>query len=214
MAARNAGVSGIAVTAAAFGIFAAYAGIRDVPVLEGLRAVLRGEDPSSLSRSSGAGYAGPVGAGSSSSTASSAGGATFTGPVSIGQTTVVTVGPVTGGIRVNKAIADNVRSLIVAAAAAGVRLEGSGWRSTSTQRALRLAHGYPSDSTPSGSGGRLPVARPGTSRHEAGLAIDFRVGNRSVRRSDAAFRWLEANAAKYGLRNLPSEPWHWSVDGK
>jgi hypothetical protein len=25
---------------------------------------------------------------------------------------------------------------------------------------------------------------------------------------------LRANAANYGLYNLPSEPWHWSVSGE
>ena len=32
-------------------------------------------------------------------------------------------------------------------------------------------------------------------------------------RANPAYRWLAAHAAKYGLYNLPSEPWHWSVNG-
>ena len=27
------------------------------------------------------------------------------------------------------------------------------------------------------------------------------------------FRWLKRNAHRFGLYNLPSEPWHWSTNG-
>lgn len=50
--------------------------------------------------------------------------------------------------------------------------------------------------------------------HERGLAIDFTIdGSIISSRNSAAFRWMAANAAHYGLYNLPSEPWHWSVNG-
>ena len=50
--------------------------------------------------------------------------------------------------------------------------------------------------------------------HERGLAVDLTVGGRAITsRSSPAFRWLAANAARYGFFNLPSEPWHWSVNG-
>jgi LAS superfamily LD-carboxypeptidase LdcB len=59
-----------------------------------------------------------------------------------------------------------------------------------------------------------PTARPGTSLHEQGLAIDFTCdGGSVVDYGDVCWNWLEANANSYGLYNLPSEPWHWSVDG-
>ena len=46
--------------------------------------------------------------------------------------------------------------------------------------------------------------------HERGLAIDFA----NCRTHDTrAFRWLDANAARFGFKNLPSEPWHWSTNG-
>jgi D-alanyl-D-alanine carboxypeptidase len=50
--------------------------------------------------------------------------------------------------------------------------------------------------------------------HEQGLAIDF-TWNGSVisSHSSPAFQWLAAHAGRYGLYNLPSEPWHWSVNG-
>ena len=56
-----------------------------------------------------------------------------------------------------------------------------------------------------------PTARPGSSQHQLGLAIDF--ANCS-NRSTACYHWLAANAARYGYYNLPSEPWHWSTSGR
>ena len=50
--------------------------------------------------------------------------------------------------------------------------------------------------------------------HEQGLAIDFTYDGRLIQsRSNAGYQWLDANAATYGFYNLPSEPWHWSVNG-
>jgi LAS superfamily LD-carboxypeptidase LdcB len=56
-----------------------------------------------------------------------------------------------------------------------------------------------------------PTAIPGRSRHERGLALDFNSKGKSLTASD--FSWLKANAGRYGLKNLPSERWHWSTDG-
>ena len=49
---------------------------------------------------------------------------------------------------------------------------------------------------------------------EQGLAIDF-IANGSLisSHSDPGYQWLSAHAATYGFYNLPSEPWHWSVNG-
>jgi D-alanyl-D-alanine carboxypeptidase len=50
--------------------------------------------------------------------------------------------------------------------------------------------------------------------HERGLAVDLTVGGRAITtRSSPAFRWLADNASRFGFFNLPSEPWHWSVNG-
>jgi D-alanyl-D-alanine carboxypeptidase len=50
--------------------------------------------------------------------------------------------------------------------------------------------------------------------HEQGLAIDFSADGGFIEsRSDPAFRWLAANAGRFGFANLPSEPWHWSTTG-
>ena len=59
-----------------------------------------------------------------------------------------------------------------------------------------------------------PVARPGRSMHEQGLAIDFTGGRRSHPEPiHPAFSWLADNAERFGFYNLPSEPWHWSTTG-
>ena len=61
------------------------------------------------------------------------------------------------------------------------------------------------------------TARPGSSMHERGLAIDFyrrlSGGGAGEIAGTRAFRWLSRNAKTYGLYNLPSEPWHWSTTG-
>ena len=39
------------------------------------------------------------------------------------------------------------------------------------------------------------------------------LGSSITSRSDPAFLWLRNNASRFGLYNLPSEPWHWSTNG-
>jgi LAS superfamily LD-carboxypeptidase LdcB len=115
-------------------------------------------------------------------------------------------------IRVDASIADNVERLIRDARAAGISLNGSGYRSSMQQAQLRIKNRCTcrdrSDCC------SPPTAPVGKSQHEVGLAIDFTTGGRSVQSNTAAYRWLVANAAKYGLINLPGEPWHWSTTGK
>ncbi len=122
-----------------------------------------------------------------------------------------------GGIYVHKSIAGNVRNLLNAATAAGFNLRGGGYRDPAAQIATRRANCGPtyydiyekpsSQCTP-------PTARPGRSMHERGMAIDFTSSGRLITsRSDPAFVWLRNNASRFGLYNLPSEPWHWSTNG-
>jgi hypothetical protein len=133
-----------------------------------------------------------------------AGGVPVAGPVPL--TTV-------RGITVHTSIAGQLDSLIGAAQADGLSLSGSGYRNPQQQIELRRQHcgtsQYAIYEMPS-SQCSPPTARPGTSMHEVGLAVDF--ANCSSR-SSACFQWLSANAATYGFFNLPSEPWHWSIDG-
>ena len=142
--------------------------------------------------------------------ASSGGGST----VSItGSGSIVSV----RGIQVHKSIAQQTAALLTAAENDGISLSGGGYRSSQGQIQTRRNNcgtsNYavyqmpPSQCSP-------PTARPGTSMHERGLAIDFTYQGRIINsRSSPAFQWMKANAASYGFYNLPSEPWHWSVNG-
>lgn len=117
------------------------------------------------------------------------------------------------GITVNCAVSTQVTNMVNAARAAGVPLAGSGYRDPQRQIELRRAHcgsSYYAIYQMSPSACRPPTARPGSSQHEVGLAIDF--SNCSYR-STACYRWLAGNAASFGFYNLPSEPWHWSTTG-
>lgn len=121
------------------------------------------------------------------------------------------------GIRVHESIGAQLEALLAAAEEQGIRLGGGGLRSTDEQIALRIAHcgsdPYAIWEKPAGECSP-PTAIPGTSLHELGLAVDFTVGGRPISsQRDPAFQWLAANAPRFGFHNLPSEPWHWSVDG-
>lgn len=123
-----------------------------------------------------------------------------------------------GSITVATSITGSLRSLIDAASAAGIVLCGGGYRSAAAQIDLRRAHCGTSDyaiyQMPS-SQCSPPTAPPGLSLHERGLAVDFTCNGGGVisSRSSPCFRWLAANAPGRGFYNLPSEPWHWSVNG-
>ena len=138
------------------------------------------------------------------------------GPVTIsvtGSGSIVSV----RGIRIHQSIANNLAGLLSAAESSGISLSGWGYRDSSRQVELRRQNcgtsNYavyqmsPSQCSP-------PTARPGQSNHERGLAVDFTYNGSTIKsRSSPAFQWLRANAARYGFYNLPSEPWHWSVNG-
>ena len=51
--------------------------------------------------------------------------------------------------------------------------------------------------------------------HEQGKAIDFTYNGSIIKsRSGPGWEWLAANASSYGLFNLPTEPWHFSTNGR
>ena len=121
------------------------------------------------------------------------------------------------GIQVARQIATNVEALLAAAQADGIGLGGWGYRSHAKQIALRKSHCGPTHydiyEKPS-SQCSPPTATPGKSLHEKGLAIDITYGGSTIKsRTSPAFQWLAQNAGRFGLFNLPSEPWHWSVNG-
>lgn len=64
------------------------------------------------------------------------------------------------------------------------------------------------------------VAKPGTSPHQFGVAIDFNgtnvykkdgncSNNRATETSSTVWNWLKANAAAYGYKQYAAESWHW-----
>lgn len=126
------------------------------------------------------------------------------------------------GVGINVKIAQNVATLIQDASKQGIDLKaGSGYRTMSQQTSLYRRN------CPKGENGRCtpPTARPGYSNHQMGLAIDFKYNNETICflpksrnktvncKGNAGLEWLKVNAARYGLKNLPDEAWHWSVDG-
>ena len=121
------------------------------------------------------------------------------------------------GITVATSLADDLRRLLEAADADGFRLSGGGYRSSEAQIEARRANCGPTDYDIYEKPAQEcdpPTARPGQSMHEQGLAVDFTSDGRLVEsRSDRAFVWLARNAARFGLYNLPREPWHWSTNG-
>lgn len=100
-------------------------------------------------------------------------------------------------LRVDAAAAFN--KMAAAAEADGVPLEkNSSFRTFEEQQQLKLEQldGKRTD----------PVAEPGYSNHEGGVAVDIS----TKRGTNAQYVWLRANAHRFGFRQtISSEPWHW-----
>lgn len=136
-----------------------------------------------------------------------------TAPVGAAQSAARVACPGGGTITVAPSVADEVRHLLSHARADGLMLCGSGLRSAAAQIGLRRANcGTSHQAIWHAAADRCspPTALPGTSMHETGLAVDFH----SCRSGSRCFNWLRRHAAAFGLRNLPSEPWHWSTNGR
>jgi D-alanyl-D-alanine carboxypeptidase len=114
---------------------------------------------------------------------------------------------------VHKNVAFAFRRMLADAKADGIALSGGGFRTKQRQIELRKINGCPNVWTAPASSCRVPTAIPGRSLHELGLAVDVSSGGRTIAADSAAFRWLVANARRYGFVNLPSEAWHWSITG-
>ncbi|MCA9344541.1 M15 family metallopeptidase, partial [Candidatus Saccharibacteria bacterium] len=121
--------------------------------------------------------------------------------------------------RINTEILPQFLQMLDAAKADKIDLMpiSSAWRDPAKQIELRKAHCADWQNTPSGDC-NPPTAKPGTSKHESGRAIDFsnmcfsRNGSSSCK-GNARWEWLKANAATYGFYPLKSEAWHWSTTG-
>ena len=116
-----------------------------------------------------------------------------------------------GMLVVNALIARQVSELLTAAGRDGIGLcATSSFRNSQQQIALRQAYCVGGAFDPKASCSR-PVALPGRSLHEQGLAIDFSS-------SPGGYDWLATHAASYGLHHLAAfgpqtEPWHYSSTG-
>ena len=101
----------------------------------------------------------------------------------------------------------------------------------SDPRAFQIFSGYRSPESDSfrclTEGNCQGVTRARCSAHRSGLAMDLFVGaapgfgpdssadeNRLHMSRSATYRWLVANAARYGFVNYPFEPWHWEWTGE
>lgn len=56
------------------------------------------------------------------------------------------------------------------------------------------------------------VLPAGTSEHGNGLAVDITNGS-IIDRADPEWRWLDANAARFGWHPISNEAWHWEFRG-
>lgn len=78
-----------------------------------------------------------------------------------------------------------------------------------TGKRIRINSAYRSQEHQQALRGRHPVvAKPGTSRHGMGMAIDVPTGS-------PEFQWLKTNGAKYGWKwgNIPNDPCHFGFCG-
>ena len=104
-----------------------------------------------------------------------------------------------------------------------------GYRTFCRQVGLRIINGWASSNLDlhgifeKRSSNAVPTARPGRSNHEQGFAVDIsyiipegKRGHIISDRTSLAFRWLATNTGdgQLGFKNLPSEPWHWSRNGR
>ncbi|TVP56195.1 MAG: D-alanyl-D-alanine carboxypeptidase [Nodularia sp. (in: Bacteria)] len=132
-----------------------------------------------------------------------------------------------GRIRLRKVAAQRYKAMTQAARGEGVILVPiSGFRSVKEQEQLFFGIGAKRNQTPAE---RAAVsAPPGHSEHHTGYAVD--IGDGAVPATNLqtnfentkAFKWLEANAARFGFEisfpeNNPQgvsyEPWHWRFVG-
>ena len=104
----------------------------------------------------------------------------------------------------------------------------SPYRSYATQKMLferqvqkQINNGIPKEQAPDKAA--TIVARPGTSEHNTGLALDINCANHSFEQT-AAFKWLKENAEDYGFimryseekqpkTGVIHESWHWRFVG-
>ncbi len=136
-----------------------------------------------------------------------------------------------GGEQLDSRIVKAYRDMCSAASADGVNIYAiSGYRSYATQKRLynnrveRAKRENPNFTQAQAEAyAATHVARPGTSEHQSGLAIDFNSVETSFGSTEAG-KWLKANAEDYGfilryekdkqgLTGVTWEPWHYRFVG-
>lgn len=132
-----------------------------------------------------------------------------------------------GQVRLRASAGKKFEQMVKDARKTGIRLVPiSGFRSIQEQEQLFFKIGAKRNQTPAQ---RASVsAPPGHSEHHTGYAVDIGDGavpatNLSEKfENTAAFKWLEANAARYGFelsfpkdnpQGVSYEPWHWRFVG-
>ena len=105
-------------------------------------------------------------------------------------------------------VAEAFKAMAQQAGNEGVRLQvGSGFRSVAEQAVLYAQYARRFFAPPR-------VAKPGTSNHGKGIAVDVADGQgRTITYGSPEFHWLTAYAAAYGFGwtegRTVDEPWHW-----
>ena len=187
------------------GLLVTYGELMESNNTQPSRPAASGAAPSTASTPSSGSGGGAIRNSTGSSQAAASAGSTGGAKPGSGTGSASEVGPKTGrlvdvpGGKVDASIADNVKKMLNDAKKDGVDLHiSSSFRSREEQE--KLYQSYLNGT------GNL-AAKPGSSNHESGLAIDFK-------NTSGAYDWLKKNAGRYGLKNLPSEPWHYSTNGK
>jgi hypothetical protein len=115
-----------------------------------------------------------------------------------------------GKLIVNSRVSGIVFDMVQAARSDNITLSAnSGFRTMPHQQALCAQNALCS------AGDYERVAKPGTSNHQMGLAIDFSElpPDPGPVPGNPIWGWLSANAASFGYKNYVKEAWHWSPTG-
>jgi len=111
---------------------------------------------------------------------------------------------IAAGHRLRADAANAYLQMVASARAAGVQ-----WTITDSYRTYEVQVRLAQEKGLYGEGGL--AARPGTSRHGWGLAVDLGGGANSS--GTVQNNWLVANAGSFGFKTIPREPWHWEYGG-
>jgi len=129
-------------------------------------------------------------------------------------------------------VSTHLKNMIAKAKGDNIILSGGGFRTRDQQIQARKDNGCKDVFNTPPSDCKIPTAKPGTSMHEKGVAFDFTCDGKLISidenktgtkksgifkvkpETKKCFDWLTKNARGFGLYNLKSENWHWSINGK